>query len=290
MKRDISLNPPGDANSLFYAELQAYASGFDSPRFHVTRSKSWPVSEVKEDDVIWLVAQLSSPWGKLPPSIDGKIIVGGVQVIKEVEGGTKIRYSAKEGSMWFPLVDATTTLSRLQVILKNDDVRTPFDKDLNNLGQAYQSMKKLHNPDVLEDWASNVTSMKFDFISYRIADGTQSAFFHARKQIAKGCPVFWDRWSLPRRLSERRELVSDEALDTLLMNKINRVIGVRVIWAIRVGITMLLVDRVTLFPMFASQPEKRPISPPPTSPPSAFAIPARWLSSVRSHQRAGARR
>lgn len=229
VKREITLNPPSDANSPFYAELQAYESGFDSPRFHVTRSKSWPVSEVKEDDVIWLVAQLSSPWGKLPPSIDGKIIVGGVQAIKEVEGGTKIRFSAKEGSMWFPLVDATTTLSRLEVILKNNNVRTPFDKHLDNLGQAYQSMKKLHNPDILVDWESKVKSMNFEFISYRIADGTQSAFFRARKQIAKGRSVFWDRWSLPRRLSERRELVSDEALDTLLMNKVKES---KVVWGI----------------------------------------------------------
>lgn len=131
--------------------------------------------------------------------------------------------------MWFPLVDATTTLSRLEVILKNGDIGTPFDKDLDNLGQAYQSMKKLHNPDVLESWASKVISMKFEFISYRIADGTKSAFFRVSKQIAKGCAVYWDRWSLPRRLSERREFVSDEALDAFLMSKI---IESKVVWGI----------------------------------------------------------
>jgi hypothetical protein len=220
VKREIILNPPSDANSPFYAELKAYESSFDSPRFHVTRSKSWPVSDIQENDIIWLVAQLSSPWGKLPPSIDGKIIVDGVREEELEEGGSKIRFDAKEGSMWFPLVDATATLSKLEVMLKNGNVKKPFDIERDNLGQAYQSMKKISNPDILDELASKVTIMNFEFISYRIADGTQSAFFRALEQVKRGRSIFWDRWSLPRRLSERRELVPDVTLDRLLMTKI----------------------------------------------------------------------
>lgn len=229
IKREIILNAPNDPEAPFYAELQAYDSGFDVPRFHVTRSKSWPVNEIEEDDVIWLVGQLSAHWGKLPPAIDAKIIVGEIEEIQQEEEKTKIRFAAKEGSIWFPLVDATRILSNLEVILKGGEVKRPYDSAKDNLGQAFQSMKKIHAPSVLESWASETLSNKYEFISYRIVDGTRDAFARAEKQIKQGSCVFWDRWSLPRRLAERREFVSDEALDTLLMKKINESL---IVWGI----------------------------------------------------------
>jgi hypothetical protein len=66
IKREIIQNSPDNPASPFYVELQEYDSGFGSPKFHVTRSKSWPVREIKEDDVIWLVGQLTAKWGRLP--------------------------------------------------------------------------------------------------------------------------------------------------------------------------------------------------------------------------------
>lgn len=56
--------------------------------------------------------------------------------------------------------------------------------------------------------------MKPDFISYRMIDGTKSAFELAKVLLEKNRSVFWDRWSLPRRLAERAEHVGPEALDS----------------------------------------------------------------------------
>ncbi|SMF04103.1 hypothetical protein SAMN02745866_00328 [Alteromonadaceae bacterium Bs31] len=220
IKRDVILNAPDDPDSPFYAELQAYDSGFDVPAFHVTRSTSWPVKEIHEDDVIWLVGQLSAGWGTLPPAIDGKVVVGKIEELELEEGKSKTRFTAKEGSRWFPLADASDVLSNLEVILKNGEIKQLYDPKSDNLGQAFQSLKKIVNPSTIEMWASELLKKEFEFISYRIADGTKGAFFKAQQQIKQGSCVFWDRWSLPRRLAERRELVSDEALDNLLMKKI----------------------------------------------------------------------
>lgn len=222
IKREIILNAPDDPASPFYAELQAYDSGFEVPKSHVTRSKSWPVKEIEEDDVIWLVSQLSAPWGKLPPAIDGKIVVGAIKEIKLEEEKSKIIFTAKEGSAWFPLVDGTNILSNLEVMLKEGKAECPYNPQKDNLGQAFQSLKKIHCSSALNlnNWASEILNKEFEFISYKISDGTKSAFIRAEQQIKLGSSVFWDRWSLPRRLAERRELVSDEALDKLLMKKI----------------------------------------------------------------------
>lgn len=38
--------------------------------------------------------------------------------------------------------------------------------------------------------------------------------------MAQGETVYWDRWSLPRRLSERRETVDDTIPDEYLFGKI----------------------------------------------------------------------
>jgi len=220
IKREIVLNTPDDPNASFYAELQDYNAGFDAPKFHVTRAKSWPVKDIKEDDVIWLIGQLSSPWGKLLPAIDGKIVVGNIEEIKYEDGKTKMKFSAKDGSVWFPLVDVTPILSNLEIVLKSGDVRKAYSQHTNIVGQIFQTMKKIHNPELLENWASEVLNKEIEFVSYRIADGTKGAFLKTKEEMKKGNAIFWDRWSLPRRLAERRELVSDEALDKLLVKKI----------------------------------------------------------------------
>jgi hypothetical protein len=158
--------------------------------------------------------------GKASPSLDGKLVVGRIEEIKLDGGKSKIRFTAKEGSIWFPLVDATNVLSNLDVELKNHDIKRPYSAIKNNLGQAFQSIKNIHDSRSLDNWALEVLSKKMEFVSYRIADGTESAFKRAEKQITLGGSIFWDRWSLPRRLAERRELVADQALDKLLTNKI----------------------------------------------------------------------
>ena len=71
--------------------------------------------------------------------------------------------------------------------------------------------------------------MSFDFISYRISDGTKAAFGKARTLISEQKPVFWDRWSLPRRLAERRERLGDHPLDATIKAGIR---GAAVVWGI----------------------------------------------------------
>lgn len=115
-----------DSGVLLYAEHQPEDQGFETPAYHSVPLNSGVASRVDTGDTIWLFSQLSSPWGKLPPSLDG---------------------------------------------------------------------------------------MKPDFISYRMIDGTKSAFERAILLLEKNRAVFWDRWSLPRRLAERNESVGPEALD-----------------------------------------------------------------------------
>jgi hypothetical protein len=154
-----------------------------------------------------LVSQLSSPWGKLPLPIDTLIKVESIEQILDECGKTKIRYNASENSKWFPLTDATTMLSKLIVISKNGEKTIPYNSRKDNLGQAFQSMKKVNSTEVIREWAEKVDKSELHFISYRMVDGTKMAFMKADSLLKKGLSVFWDRWSLPRRLAERRELV-----------------------------------------------------------------------------------
>ena len=66
-------------------------------------------------------------------------------------------------------------------------------------------------------------------ISYRIADGTKQAFELAKRLVSSGQPIFWDRWSLPRRLAERRELIDDTTLNDYLCEKIS---AARMVWGV----------------------------------------------------------
>lgn len=220
IKREIVIDYPDELDSPFYAELQAYDEGFRTPKFHVTRSSAWPVKEIKENDIIWLVGQLSSKWGRLAPSLDAKIVAGSIQEIPLEDGKRKIRFSAKEGSMWVPLSDASEILSIVSIELKNGEIKLPFDFKKNNLGQVFQGIKKIHTKNLLGPWLAHILNNGTEFISYRIADGTKSVFLRAMKQTKEGKVIFWDRWSLPRRLAERREIVSDEGLDAYLFEKI----------------------------------------------------------------------
>ncbi len=220
VKRKIVVRYPKDIASPWFSELQSYESGFNKPVYHVTRSKSWPAKDIKEGDVIWLVGKLSSPWGLLPPSIDARIEVKSVDIIKEGNNQTKYRFLAGPNSRWLPLHDATIMLNKLQIILKNGEKSTPCNPDASNVGQVFQSIRKLNSPYLIEKFALKVESLPHHFISYRIVDGTKMAFEKANSLVKNGNIVFWDRWSLPRRLAERRELVADAALDGLLNKKI----------------------------------------------------------------------
>jgi len=81
-------------------------------------------------------------------------------------------------------------------------------------------MRELSNVAPLLKLERKIDVMPFDFISYRLIDGTRLAFDKAIQLVEEGGVVFWDRWSLPRRLAERREFLKDDSLDSYILNQI----------------------------------------------------------------------
>lgn len=229
IKREIITDYPKDIAAPWFSVPEAYEKSLESPVYHITRSASWPATAITEGDIIWLVGQLFSPWGKLPPSIDARIEVESVEKIQVNDEKSKLKYLASKNSNWFPLRDASDLFSKLQVVSKTRAVSIPYVQEKDNLGAAFRSMKKIYEPSEINQFAKSIESSPLHFISYRIVDGTMPAFFKVRSLLADGCSVFWDRWSLPRRLAERRERVSDAALDLLLNKKIQQA---DVVWGI----------------------------------------------------------
>lgn len=220
VRRKIVTNYPNDIEDPWYSELQAYDSGFGKPSFHVTRLMSWPTSEIAKGDIIWLVGQLSSPWGKLPPSLDARIVVEYKTIEVAADSMKKARFIAGAGSKWLPLWDMSELLKRLCTISRHNERKTLINPQVSNVGQAFQGIKKIAEPSLIDEFVTRIETQLFQFISYRVADGTRMAFDWAQSLMLRGQVVFWDRWSLPRRLAERRELVSDAALDGVLSAKI----------------------------------------------------------------------
>lgn len=211
-QRRIRIKFPHDINHPWFAEVQSNDEGFSTPRFHVTRSTNGVATEVKPGDTIWLVSQLYSPWGKLPTALDARIDVADCEVRNHE--GKGFRYRAAATSHWFPLSDCSKLLLNLRTITK-DGKLSPLLKDSTQpIGYSLQSMRKLASGERLCLLDKELMSKDMHFISYRIKDGTQGAFEKAKSLMYDGIPFFWDRWSLPRRLAERREIVSDESLDS----------------------------------------------------------------------------
>lgn len=193
--------------------------------FHVARNGNGAVSKVEEGDKIWIIGQLYSPWGKLPPSLDARIDISRIQTLNN----TKKRFSANESSVWFPLKDGTHLLEKLKTITPSRLVNSLWGNHTKPIGFYLQSMRMLVSGEKLEAWEQKLKTEQLNFISYRICDGTQHAFRKANILIESGKTVFWDRWSLPRRLAERREVVKDESLDNYLMKKLEES---SVVWGI----------------------------------------------------------
>jgi hypothetical protein len=97
------------------------------------------------------------------------------------------------------------------------------------LGQALQSIRQLADAEPLLSWERHLSTVPFDFISYRLVDGTCAAFEKALQLASQAQAVFWDRWSLPRRLAERREVLNDWALEQHLIRNLR---ACRTVWGI----------------------------------------------------------
>jgi hypothetical protein len=210
---------PQRADAPWFAEVQGVGAGFRRPRFHVARAEAGPATRVKAGDTIWIFGQLGSPWGVLPPALDARIEV----VRVERRDGGRLRFVAGPGSRWFPLADGSRVLAGLETVDRTGAVGPLWPDRGRPIGQLLQSVRALPDADGLASWERQLGRYPLQFVSYRIRDGTRAAFFHVRALLAKRrAAVFWDRWSLPRRLAERRELVADSALDAYLMGVLRR--------------------------------------------------------------------
>ena len=218
-RREARLQFPDKPDDPWFAELQPDVAGFEIPKYHVTRANDGPAAEVKPGDTIWLIGQLYAPWGKLPAALDARIEVASCRPGRNQNG---FRYSALPSSRWFPLADATAVLSTLHSCRSDGSIH-PVIKDANRpAGQFLRRMRRLASAAPLRRWEAELDAKGFDFISYRICDGTRAASEKAQALIAQGIPVFWDRWSLPRRLAERREARQQSARVSILACEVRR--------------------------------------------------------------------
>jgi hypothetical protein len=219
-KKDRSGDPP-------YAEHQPEDQGFRSPAYHSVPVNSGVASRVAIGHTIWLFSQLSSPWGTLPPSLDGRIRVAGIE--KNGRAAGRYRFGATSDSRWYSLFDASELVLELKAIDAQNNIRSLLNTPRTAIGQALQFLREISDPSPLIRHAAKVARMELDFISYRMVGGTRPAFELAKLLLEKKRAVFWDRWSLPRRLAERDEKVGPEALDAHIAAMIR---SSRVVWGV----------------------------------------------------------
>lgn len=226
IKRTVTLPHDQTPSSPAYAVHQSPDEGFINPIYHSIAINSGVAPRIKQGDTIWLFSQLSSPWGKIPPSLDGKIEVA--KIDKDSIPG-RYRFDAGIESRWYPIYDASTLVGRISTTNAAQKIQPLISTNQPTVGQALRFPREIFNPRCLIDHATAIEQMALDFISYRIQDGTEQAFGLARRLIQNGRSVFWDRWSLPRRLSERHQKVDAAALDEHIMEIIR---GSRVVWGV----------------------------------------------------------
>jgi len=226
---------PGDGKArvldlpleLPYAEIQPEDQGFRSPAYHSVPINSGVASRVSVGDTIWLFSKILSPWGSLPPSLDGMIRVDDIDKNGRQIG--RYRFAAASGSRWYWLFDAARTIRELSVIDARGETRRLLDAPGTAIGQALRFLREIADPAPLIEHAGRVQALAPDFISYRMVDGTSAAFGLAKSLLDNGRAVFWDRWSLPRRLAERDEDVAVVALDSHIVATIE---SSRVVWGV----------------------------------------------------------
>lgn len=228
--RHIVTRLPNSGAAAWFSRQQPAAAGFYVPELHVAAADA-VASKLKSGDTVWVIGQLHGPQGAartafLPVALDARIDVDAVH--SKTEAGIDIVPAAT--SRYFRLADATPVLARLSSITATGKTTALMVEPGVKVGNRFQGMRRLAEQTPLEAWARRLETEPYDFVSYRHADGTHAAFEHVRQlMLEEGRIVFWDRWGLPRRLSERRELVSDEALDAHLL----RVLGcARRVWGV----------------------------------------------------------
>lgn len=227
--RTIDMLNFADENDPWFSENQPDNQGFTNPNYHITRSKVGAAARVSPGDTIWLFSQLKSPFGTLPPSLDAKIVVSSIPDRSDADK-VGFRYEAEpELSRWLPLRDISTILLNLHTVDCNKNESPLLNTPSQHVGRALQSMRELKSDEPLIRFEREGDSLSYDFISYRLLDGTKNAFRKVNSLVATGKSVWWDRWCLPRRLAERREFLSHDSLDGHIMEAIR---GSNIVWGI----------------------------------------------------------
>jgi len=207
-----------------YSLPVADSDGFVRPLYHVVPGQGGLGSKVRPGDHVWLFSQLRAPWGDLPPSLDGVVHVGRISV-----SNANRYFWASRQSRWFPLADASALLSSPGLLAGKHEHVPALGTSHTHVGQALRLMRRVTDVSAVEAHARRILVLPLTFISYRLIDGTEAAFRLARLELAKDRAVFWDRWSLPRRLAERREFTSSAALNSAIrraLDQATRVVGV----------------------------------------------------------------
>ncbi len=212
---------PPDQRREWFDIVQAEDGGFDKPAAHITGSMGWPAKEIAENDVIWLFACVVYKKRRLSIGLDAKIVVERIEEL-DIDGKRKLKFYAGNGSSWVPLANWTPQLLHARIVLKNEKYcRLPLPKQ--TFGQSMQGFRKLSSTTAInfEKYLENVCKPgAFDFISYRHKDGTEKAVTLVQKLLAEGRVIWWDRWSLPRRLAEGREALAERSLEREIFDQI----------------------------------------------------------------------
>lgn len=219
--RKVAIVPYHNSEAPWFARNQSDNQGFFVPSYHVSRDTNGPAARVCLGDHIWLVSELLTPWLRFPPALDACVRVASVQREEHSKKPKlQFRYLAAPESRWFPLHDAFASLQALESIDSRGHCQPLLSRHDLSVGIALQSMRQLVDASPLLRLADVIDRQGHDFISYRLADGTRAASSLAKRLVSQGASVFWDRWSLPRRLAERREFVRDSALDSYIATHI----------------------------------------------------------------------
>lgn len=224
LKREVFILDYRNSSDKWFEENQAEDQGFDVPSYHVTRAVTGPAARAEKGDTIWLFSQLCSPWGTMPPALDAKVIVSEISDHRSARSKDEpaFRFTAGQGSTWFPLFDATSCLAVLKTVDRRGKIRDLQSHPKQHVGAAMRSMRELVNPEAVEQLEGSIISAGFQFVSYRLADGTRPAFERCLQIVRDGSAVWWDRWSLPRRLAERREFLDNRKLDDHILAQIRK--------------------------------------------------------------------
>ncbi|WP_093167694.1 hypothetical protein [Variovorax sp. YR216] len=229
LHRKVLLPGRADLASARLRDETPSRQSFFVPDRHVIPKDS--VSEtITSGDTVWMISQLSmtstggTQW--LPVSVDAKIIVGA----PPQPGAEGLVIAPGRGSCWLHLADFTVVLFELFSRPKRGCPTKLAAEPGEAIGRHFQGVRKLVDGGPLHAWAGRVEASGADFVSYRQVDGTQLAFAFVSKLLAQGRVLFWDHWSLPRRLTERREQVPDAPLDDALLDALR---SARCVWGIQ---------------------------------------------------------